>query len=218
MRAYLQQKFPVNEIKKFIVIFYIIGIIGFIIPLTRPFFTSITPFALLLSIALLALYHPIFTIKELLIFIIICLAGYFIEVIGVKTGFIFGSYKYGNGLGLKVFETPLLIGVNWFYVAYISLSIVGRYRLNTWFIVLFTPLLMLAYDIILEQIAPHLDMWSWVGNTVPMRNYVAWYIIGLLFIALLKLFKIESRNPIAKILFISQFLFFVLLFLFFKLT
>ena len=35
------------------------------------------------------------------------------EILGVKFGIIFGDYEYGNALGYKIFEVPLLIGANW---------------------------------------------------------------------------------------------------------
>ena len=56
---------------------------------------------------------------------IACL-GFFIEVIGVKTGFIFGSYYYGAAMGIKILAVPLLIGLNWSILVY-STSLVVQY-------------------------------------------------------------------------------------------
>jgi putative membrane protein len=46
-----------------------------------------------------------------------------LEVVGVKTGLIFGEYKYGSTLGIKLFEVPLIIGFNWVFVILGSISI-----------------------------------------------------------------------------------------------
>ena len=37
----------------------------------------------------------------------IVLIGFVIEVIGVKTGYVFGSYSYGDSLGFKILEVPV---------------------------------------------------------------------------------------------------------------
>jgi putative membrane protein len=47
--------------------------------------------------------------------LIIAVAGFFIEAIGVNTGLIFGNYVYKTTLGWKFLETPLIIGVNGYY-------------------------------------------------------------------------------------------------------
>jgi putative membrane protein len=39
-------------------------------------------------------------------------------MLGVHTGILFGNYKYGNALGLKLNDVPILIGINWFIVVY----------------------------------------------------------------------------------------------------
>ncbi len=211
MDLYPKNKISVASVKRFIVIFYIIGLIGFLIPETKHIFILITPLALLLSVYLLAIYHKPYTQNTVLLFLLIYFLGYFIEVAGVKTSLIFGSYEYGKAMGVKVLETPLIIGINWLYLTYISVSIMNSFKTKPWVTILSAPLLMLIYDIVLEQVAPKMDMWNWQSSSVPIKNYFAWYIIGVVFVALFKLFKIEPNNPIAKVLFVSQFLFFFML-------
>ena len=212
MELYPKSRIPVSEVKKFIVSFYAIGLIGFLIPATKHIFILITPLALLLSVYLLAIYHKPYTRNSVILFLLIFFLGYFIEVVGVETSLIFGSYEYGKALGFKVFGTPLLIGVNWLYLTYISVDIMkNSFKAKLWLTIITAPLLMLIYDIVLEQVAPKMDMWSWEGSSVPIKNYVAWYIIGVVFVALFKLFKVEANNPISKVLYISQFLFFFIL-------
>ncbi len=212
MELYPKNRIPVSKVKRFIVSFYVIGLIGFFIPATKHIFILITPFALLLSVYLLAIYHKPYNRNSVTLFLLIYFLGYFIEVIGVETSLIFGSYEYGKALGFKVLGTPLLIGINWLYLTYISVDIMkNSFKAKPWLTIITAPLLMLIYDIVLEQVAPKMDMWSWEGSHVPIKNYVAWYIIGVLFVALFKLFKVETNNPISKVLYISQFLFFFIL-------
>ena len=211
MNLYPKNSIPIPEVKKFIVIFYIVGLLGFFIPFTKNIFILITPFAQLLGIYLLALYHPIYSRRNISLFLLVFLMGYIIEVIGIKTGVIFGTYHYGKTLGLKILETPLLIGVNWLFLTYTSTSIFKRYINKPVFTILFAPLLMVVYDIVLEQVAPKIGMWYWEGSSVPLKNYFAWYIIGMVFVSLFQVFKIETKNTMASILFVCQFLFFVML-------
>ncbi|GAB1415715.1 hypothetical protein MASR2M117_11210 [Paludibacter sp.] len=211
MELYPKNKIPISEVRKFLIIFYIVGLVGFIIPFSKPFFIIITPFALLLNVYLLAIYHAKYTLKYVLIFLLIFISGYSIEVVGVKTGLIFGSYIYGNALGIKLFETPLLIGVNWLFLSYTAISIAEKLRIKKWLTLFVAPALMLVYDIVLEQVAPKMDMWNWHNSEVPIRNYVAWYVIAFSFVLLLKAFKIKTSNPLSAILFICQFLFFTAL-------
>jgi len=211
MELYPRNKIPIAEVRKFIVIFYIVGLLGFIIPFSRAFFIIITPFALLLNVYLLAIYHEKYTLKNVLIFLAIYILGYSIELAGVKTGLIFGSYTYGNALGIKLFETPLLIGVNWLFLTYTAISITEKLNIKKRLALFVTPALMLVYDVVLEQVAPKMDMWSWQNALVPLKNYIAWYIIAFSFVLLLKAFKIKTSNPLSAILFICQFLFFTAL-------
>ncbi len=211
MELNFKNKIPIAEVRKFIIIFYIVGLFGFIIPFTKAFFIIITPFALLLSVYLLAIYHEKYTLKYILVFFLIFISGYCIEVVGVKTGFIFGSYIYGNALGIKLFETPLLIGINWLFLTYTAISITEKLNIKKWLALFVAPTFMLAYDIVLEQVAPKMDMWSWHNSEVPLRNYIAWYIIAFSFVLILKAFRIKTSNPLSAILFICQFLFFTVL-------
>lgn len=208
---YPKNKLPVREVQKFILIFYTVGIIGFLIPYTKNIFITITPFALLLGTYLLAIYHKPYSKKVLAALLSIFTLGFIAEVIGVNTGLIFGDYSYGSALGIKLFNTPLLIGVNWLFLTYTSISIVSRFLKKEILIVFLSPLLMLCYDFLLEQVAPKMDMWSWQGSQIPLKNYLSWYLFGVLFVALLRVVKVNTKNPIAPILFGAQFVFFIFL-------
>ena len=49
-----------------------------------------------------------FLIKLFLIFLL----GLTVEIIGVNFSIFFGDYKYGNNLGIKIFDVPIVIGFN----------------------------------------------------------------------------------------------------------
>lgn len=213
---YPKDKIPQNEVIKFIFIFYTVGLLGFFIPFSRDIFIKITPFALLINLYLLAVYHSSFTRKNSLIFTLIFLIGFFIEVIGVQTGRIFGHYQYDLGLGLKLWDTPLLIGANWLFLSYVSCASIRSLRLTQGLKLIVAPSLMLGYDLVLEQVAPHMRMWHWENNSIPIQNYIAWWLIALITTSLIQAFKVNTNNPLAKPLFLAQWFFFIILMFVFK--
>jgi uncharacterized membrane protein len=163
---------PVGEVKRFVLLFYAIGLIGFILPFSRELFCAITPFAMLLGIYLLAVYHPDYNRKTTIAFLIVFLLGFLVEAIGVNTGAVFGSYAYLDAMGVKLWETPLIIGLNWLFLSYAATSILEDTKLPAWTVYFLAPLLMVAYDFFLEKSAPLLDMWHWADDKVPFRYYV----------------------------------------------
>jgi putative membrane protein len=122
--------------------------------------------------------------------------SFFIEMIGVESGLIFGTYAYGEGLGLKWHDTPLIIGVNWVILVYCSSAILEQYtHWKSVVKILAASALMLLYDVVLEIAAPKMDMWVFNHEEVPIANYVAWFVIAALFHTVIKLLKINIKNP-----------------------
>lgn len=202
-----------------LILFYLVGIAGFIIPGARPFFSSLIPFALLLSAGFLYFFHqPGFNLKTSVVFLAIFIASFFAEVIGVHTGMLFGEYIYGNRLGPKIMETPLIIGLNWLMLVYCTKVMADEISNDDTVKLFLGPTLMTGYDLLLEQAAPLLGMWSWAGGTVPVQNYIAWFLLAFLFHLLIRKINVDFKNPLAFPVFIIQFLFFALFVAFFTLN
>lgn len=200
------------KLKSFLVLFYIVGVAGMLIPVTSGLFILLTPWALLMNFLLLLLNHPEkFNLKTILVFGSVYLLGFGIEVTGVQSGLIFGSYTYGNGLGIKILQTPLMIGINWLMLIYMTSSITEKWNIPVILKIVAGSLMMLIYDLILEQIAPKLDMWSWKNDTIPVQNYISWFVIALIFHSIFRLAGIKTKNPLSTVILGIQFAFFVLL-------
>ena len=203
---------PEREVRNFIVIFYIVGVCGFILPFSRQLFVVLIPYSLVLTIGLLGLFHRIENpTKHITIFSVVYVFGFLVEMVGVNSGLVFGTYTYGSGLGFKVAGTPIIIGLNWLFLVYTSAAIVERIKTNNALKILLGALLLVGYDLALEQVAPKLNMWYWEGGAIPLQNYLAWFVIAILFHSLFKTFRINTHNPLACILFVSQLVFFILL-------
>lgn len=135
----------------------------------------------------------------------------FIEIFGVKTGKIFGQYHYGFSLGLKIFDVPLIIGLNWLFLSYTTSVIVDKLRVTVLLKVILASFLMVLYDFFLENVAPKLDMWYWKNDIPPLLNFVAWFVLSFVLTSIIFLSKINLNNMLAPWLFIFQFLFFIAL-------
>lgn len=196
-------------------VFYSVGVAGMLLPATAYYFQQLTPFALLLSFTVLALSDESENRRKLLLYLLfIYISSFAIEVAGVYTGAIFGTYSYGENLGVKLWETPLIIGANWFFLVYTSAAIFENMKIASALKVVLASSAMLVYDIIMEQVAPKLDMWDWKHPTVPFQNYFTWFLIALIFHIGLRWLKIRIKNKLALTVFVCQFIFFVMLFIF----
>jgi uncharacterized membrane protein len=152
-----------------------------------------------------------FNKKFLLFFILFYLFFFFIEVLGVKTGKIFGSYFYGKSLGFKIFETPVIIGLNWILLIYLTFAFSELFKISDKFKIILGSFLMLFYDFILEKVAPLMDLWFWEGNSVPFLNYFSWFILGLISHSILRFFKFEIKNIFAVFIYFLQIIFYLII-------
>lgn len=191
-----------------LVAFYVSGIIGILTNNQTIDFLSLTPLNLLVNATLLLFNHQKWTNKQWLVFFIIAVIGYFIEVIGVTTGVIFGEYVYKTTLGWKLFETPLIIGVNWMLLTYGVVYTIGIKIKNTIGIALASACLLVALDILIEPVAMKYDFWTWKQVIIPLKNYIAWFVISFILCYVLAHYKGTSKNNFAPYLLIMQFIFF----------
>ena len=84
----------------------------------RDAFLEMTSLNLLLMFVMLMWTEDRITASLIYSLVIIFVTGVVTEIIGVNTGILFGTYTYGDFFGIKVFDVPLLIGVNWFCIVY----------------------------------------------------------------------------------------------------
>lgn len=204
----------IHRFEKFIIWFYIIAFWGTIFPFSHKFFITLIPWALLFNLAIVMAFHmPEFNVRSKIVFSIIAVGGFAVEAIGVNTGLIFGDYTYNNVLGVKVFGTPLIMGINWLLLIYCTSAITSLMRMSAVKKVFLSSVIVLAYDIIIEKVAGNLGMWHWEGGEVPLRNYAAWFIISFIFHSLIKFMKVKIWNRLAFTIFLAQVFFFLGLFI-----
>lgn len=194
---------------------YLAGLIGLNIEATKELFRFLTPFHLLSSAAILIYFESNRSKPFWMYLAISYLIGFFIEVAGVNTGLIFGEYAYGKTLGLKIWNTPLMIGVNWFVLSFViakSLSLWSKkavFLKNTWIFSAAGGALMTLLDFFAEPPAIYHDMWSWTSNLPPFQNYFSWFLVSAFLMFIYQKLRIEEFNPLALPILILQFFFFL---------
>jgi bisanhydrobacterioruberin hydratase len=192
-----------------LLIVHLCGLIGIFSPY-RELFLRATPVNLLLCTFLLLLNQRDRN-KGLLLFCLISFfAGYFIEVAGVATQKIFGDYEYGITLGPRLFDVPLVMGLNWLMLVF-SAGIICE-GLKVHFIVksLAGSGLLVLLDYFIEPAAERFDFWSFYEGP-PLQNYIVWFMASFLLLVLFYRLPFEKRNPFARLLYVVQLVFFILL-------
>lgn len=122
-------------------------------------------------------------VQKYYIYLSIILIGYLIEIIGVNTNLLFGNYSYGDSLGVKIFNVPPLIGLNWLIII-ISGASVSRLlfrKKSIWIVSLSSSIICTLLDIIIEPVAIKFNFWNWNNGDIPMYNYLCWLIFSFLF-------------------------------------
>jgi putative membrane protein len=172
----------------------------------------LTPFTLFITAILLFINHEGWTRRIIVSLIAIYLFGFFIEVIGINTGFPFGEYHYSPVLGLQLLETPLMIGLNWLILVYGAVYMLKPIIKNVYLNSVLAALFLLCLDLFIEPVAIRFNMWSWDGIAVPIQNFTAWAITALVLSFLLnKASSAASKNKISSLVILIQFVFFVIL-------
>jgi putative membrane protein len=193
-------------------VLYAVGLVG-LNGAHRDWFLSATPITLGMTLGLLLLNHEDWRPSFWIFMFATMLLGFGMEVLGVKTGLIFGEYAYGSSLGWKLFEVPLLIAGNWLLLTYSAGAVLARMKWHWLPKLLIAASLLCALDFLIEPVAMALDFWQWEGGIVPMRNYVAWWLLGAVMLGLFFGLKFEKHNKLAPAVLGLQLAFFGILYL-----
>ncbi|MEO0573023.1 MAG: carotenoid biosynthesis protein [Bacteroidota bacterium] len=187
-------------------LFHLSGILGIILG-NKEWFIEKTPLNLLAGTVIFIWIYPLSSKKKWLIFGFFFLIGMFVEWLGANYSLLFGSYDYGNNLGIKIDGVPFFIGINWALLTFITAEIASGSRQNIWLKSTIGASLMVFLDFLMEQSAPSFDFWSF-GDKVPFKNYITWFIIAFGFHLIFQKAKISGNHRISVHLFLAQVIFF----------
>jgi putative membrane protein len=197
-----------------IVIFHLVGLIGLSIPFTRSIFLYLVPWHLLLMMAVIVLNHNRVDTRFIFFLVLIFISGFAAEWAGIHKHWFFGDYSYGNTLGFKVLDVPLIVGGNWFLLTYSASVLMQRSRLKSMFLrIILGSLILVLLDLLIEPVAVRLDYWHWAGNAVPLKNYLSWFLASVVMLSIYELFRFKYQSVVAPVFLLIQFIFFGILYL-----
>ena len=202
-----------TKVNLIIIILFIIHLVGGValsIDSIKSIFLSLTPINLALTFGLLIWGNDDFSINFFKIISVLFLIGFFIEVIGVYSGLLFGEYHYGKTLGFQFLGVPLIIGVNWVLLVMSSFAVSSYFFSNSIFKVVLSSIIMVLLDLMIEPVAIRLDFWHWQAEVIPLQNYLMWFLVALLMNWILTFNKFKFNMKLGFGLLISQVLFFTL--------
>lgn len=187
------------------------GILG--IYFLPDWFLPATPLVILVSSILVFLRYEKYRETRLVAFILVIIFTFLVEVYGVKSGNLFGTYSYGKNLGWKLFDVPLVIGLNWVALLMVAQQLTTHYIgiNNRFFSALSVAALMTTFDLLLEVLAPQFDYWSFTNmNYAPVENFIAWFCVSFC-LGLYSYSHFRNQNRTAIFYGLAQLIFFMVL-------
>lgn len=195
-----------------IILFHVVGLVGLSLPVSRPLFLQIVPFHLLLMLGVIIFSHHKLNSSFGIFILLIFWLGFLAEWIGVHKGWLFGNYTYDSTLGMKLFGIPLMIGVNWFLLIYATGVTLQRSRLRSvFFRVIAGAGLLTILDVLIEPIAIKFAYWHWLDGSIPLKNYLCWFLVSAVMLYIFELFRFKKQSVAAPALLVTEFVFFGLL-------
>lgn len=190
-----------------LLLFHTIGLVLF---MTYPNASILSYITLLISGLVLLIDEQLSSYKWKVI-LSIFIIGYLIELIGTKTGILFGNYHYGSSLGYKILGVPLIIALNWVITISASSSISKRLIKSSLILqALISAVLCTVLDVIIEPVAEKYNFWIWENGAIPLFNYICWFGFSFIF-SLLYLYRNPSINKTASNIYVIWLVFFLIL-------
>jgi putative membrane protein len=126
------------------------------------------------------------------------------EAVGLATGFPYGSYRYGTGLGPTLLGVPFLVPLAWLMMAWPSRVLAERLTAGRPIPrVLVAAAVFAAWDVVLDPQMVQAGYWTWARphpglpgiGTVPLTNLAGWLLAGLVLMALLDVLVARTALP-----------------------
>jgi putative membrane protein len=145
--------------------------------------------------------------------ILVIVGGFIVEWVGVRTGYPFGEYSYSDKLLPIIDDIPISIGFAWLSI---SLGAIGVTRMlvshqNIYVLTFVAAIIMVLFDLFMEPAAVRLEYWHWEKGTITLQNYLAWFVLGYIFIIIgYKLIIFKNIPKFVNHAFYAQLIYFML--------
>lgn len=117
--------------------------------------------------------------------------GFLVDVLGLATGFPFGSYSYAESLGPALFGVPVVIGLAWTMMAWPSWIAAGLLTSKRWTRIAVAAWGLASWDLFLDPQMVSEGYWRWANPEpglpgvygVPLTNHLGWLVVAVLLMA-----------------------------------
>jgi uncharacterized membrane protein len=144
-----------------------------------------------------------YRLRGILVFAAICaLVGNITENLSISTGFPFGHYYFTGLMGPKLFQVPVLLGLAYIGMAYISWTLarqIAGQATNLLTVPITASFIMVAWDFAQDPVwGTVLNGWVWIDGGpwfgVPISNYFGWYATVFVIYVLFALYIRRDRQ------------------------
>ena len=180
---------------------YVLSLFGLRFHETQEIFIRLIPLNLTFTAGVLLYYQKHWNLRIIVFCLSVFLVTLIIAAVGLHTGKIFGSFRYGRALGPKVMDVPVVMGFIWLILVYCTGLMVKNLNFHYLLKAGIAAAMMVMFDVILEPVAMKLGMWGWQNKRVPVINYVAWFFISYVAVLTLLHLKAKLRNELAPYVF-----------------
>jgi putative membrane protein len=138
------------------------------------------------------------------------LPGYAVEVLGVHTGFPFGTYAYSDALGSRIWGVPPVIGLAWTMLAWPAALAARRLVSGSAARVVVGGWALASADLFLDPQQVASGQWTWRFPAphlpgvpdVPLTNYLGWLGVALVISALVQLIAGDGDDVVPVALYL----------------
>ena len=191
---------------------HLAGLLGLQFAASRTLFEALVPFNLLATCGFLLYFHQDWNKAFFYFCGLSFLIGFGVEVLGVQSKVIFGNYEYAHTLGVKLLGVPLLIGVNWLVLIYVTGDLIEQFlgRFSIFFKAFLAALLMVVIDYFIEPVAIRHHFWVWLEGKIPLQNYIAWFLVSYILLLIFYRLPFQKQNHMSIPIYGVQLAFFVI--------
>ncbi len=199
----------------FIAVAFLLGIVLHLIPDLRPLIIRLTELNLFLMSSLIFAFGLLNNHRNLTEFtfwgLITILCVFLVAVVGINTGVLFGSFEYGSTLPTTVAHIPLVVPLNWAMLLLSAYGFFSNAVSQRHLRALLASVVVFLLNLLIQPVGVKLGYWVWDTDTIPVQNYISWFVVSIIFTQILALMKIHARSVIFKTYLIMQFLFYGIL-------